>query len=199
MIVNHIHHALAQVRELQHTLIERQRFRGYSGPARAAAGTVALAAAIILGSAEFPRTTTAHLWGWGCVFALALAMNCVASLYWFLRDPQVNREWRKLRPTLDVFPPLIVGGVLSLGLIWRGHHDFLPGAWMCLYGLANLASRHVLPKAMGLVGGLYVAGGAACLLLPGFVFTNPWPMGVMFFVGELAGGLILYLDRTRKI
>ena len=39
--------------------------------------------------------------------------------------------------------------------------------------------------------------GAVCLLWPGCEFRNPWPMGIVFFCGEMAGGLILYLDRRR--
>jgi hypothetical protein len=29
------------------------------------------------------------------------------------------------------------------------------------------------------------------------MFPNPWPMGIVFFIGETAGGMILYLDRRR--
>ena len=50
MIANHIHDALAQVRELQQRILERQRFRGYSGEARMSAGTFALVGAWIMAS-----------------------------------------------------------------------------------------------------------------------------------------------------
>ncbi len=48
MIANHIHHALAQVRELQQKILEGQRFKGYSGRARAICGVAALAAAAFM-------------------------------------------------------------------------------------------------------------------------------------------------------
>ena len=32
MVANHIHHALDQVRELQQKILDKQRFKGYSGP-----------------------------------------------------------------------------------------------------------------------------------------------------------------------
>jgi len=37
----------------------------------------------------------------------------------------------------------------------------------------------------------YQAAGIACLLAPGITFLNPWPMGLVFFAGETAGGWIL--------
>ena len=48
MIANHIHDALAQVRTLQELILEKRIFKGYSGKARIAAGTLALACAVIL-------------------------------------------------------------------------------------------------------------------------------------------------------
>lgn len=52
MIANHIHDALAQVRELQKNILDKQRFKGYSGRARAIAGSVAL---VGLRFSQFPR------------------------------------------------------------------------------------------------------------------------------------------------
>jgi hypothetical protein len=199
MITDHIHHALAQVKELQRHVLERQKFRGYSGEARAMAGTIALGAALVLGMGRVPATPTAHLLGWGVVFLLALCINYGAVMYWFLYDPHVRRDLRKLKPTIDVFPPLIVGAVLSVALVLRGEHDYLFGVWMCLYGLANLASRHVLPKAFAWVGLFYLAAGFCCLFIPQLTFTNPWPMGLTFFLGEWASGLILHFDQRRAI
>ncbi len=86
-----------------------------------------------------------------------------------------------------------------MAVIAKGQPHFLFGIWMCLFGLANLASRHVLPRAIGLVGLYYVVAGATCLLLPNLSFTNPWPMGIAFFIGEWACGLILHFDQHRKI
>jgi len=199
MITNHIHHALAQVRELQRHVLERQRFRGYSGEARAASGTIALGAAMVLGSGRVGTSDTAQLIGWSIVFLSALIINYGAVMYWFLNAPEVKRDIRKLRPTIDVFPPLVVGAVISLALVSRGEYHYLFGIWMCLYGLANLASRHVLPRSIALVGLFYIATGTVCLFFTAISFTNPWPMGIAFFIGEWASGLILHFDQRRKI
>lgn len=195
MIVNHIHDALAQVRELQQRILERQRFRGYSGGARMCAGTFALIGAWIMMWEGYPREAYAHLLGWGTVFFLAILTNYGSLLYWFAKDAGLHGDVRLLRPTVEVFPPVIVGGLLTLVMLLEGHYDYLFGIWMSLFGLANIASRHVLPYKMGLVGCFYIACGAVCLLSPTRSFLNPWPMGIVFCIGELAGGMLISLDQ----
>lgn len=195
MIANHIHDALAQVRELQQRILERQRFRGYSGGARIGAGTFALIAAWVMSSESYPHDAYAHLLGWGTVFFLAMLTNYGSLLYWFAKDAGLQGDVRMLRPTVEVFPALIVGGVLTFAMILNGDRDYLFGVWMSLFGLANIASRHVLPHKMGLVGCFYIACGACCLFSPARSFLDPWPMGMVFFIGELAGGMLISLDQ----
>jgi len=199
MIANHIHHALAQVRELQQKILEGQRFKGYSGRARAICGVAALAAAAFMSSSHYPDTTAAHALGWGCVALFGVLMNFGSLIHWFLFDPQVKRDIRRLKPTLDALPPILVGGVLTYLLLDNGLHQYLFGTWMCLFGLSNLASRHVLPRRIWLVGTYYIACGTLFLLFGGMTFTNPWPMGIVFFVGEWTGGLVIHFDDPRKL
>lgn len=199
MIANHIHDALIQVQELKHKILEKQRFKGYSGRARALSGTLALAAAAALSFAAVPRTTSAHLAAWSVVFLLSVLLNFGAITYWFLFDPQAGRNPRRLRPVTDVLPPLLVGGILTLVLLLRGNYDDLSGTWMCLYGLANLAGRHALPRRILWIGVYYIAAGAAVLLLLNHSFLNPWPMGIVFFIGEWAGGTILHYDEAERL
>jgi hypothetical protein len=194
MIANHIHDALAQVRELQQKILEKQRFKGYSGRARALAGTLALLAAILMSAPFFPKDTSPHLMGWGVVFAFGFAINYGALLHWFLFDPSAKRDFRRLRPAIDAFPPLLVGGILTLVMILNDQHQFLFGIWMCLFGLTSLASRPVLPKLIWAVGFFYIISGAIYLLSPNKSFLNPWPMGIIFFVGEWFGGIVLHFD-----
>jgi hypothetical protein len=66
--------------------------------------------------------------------------------------------------------------------------------WMCLYGLAHLNARHSLPPRMVSVGLFYILCGGVFMLFPRVDFLNPWPMGIVFFVGEWAGGLALHFD-----
>jgi hypothetical protein len=199
MFSGHIREALAQVRQLQQSVLTRQQFRGYSGPARVVSGTAALMAAAIMSSAHYPATPRAHFLGWGAVFVFALILNGGALLYWFLNDPRVNRNMRRLAPILDSAPSLVVGGALTVMMAFNGVSQYLFGVWMCMFGLTNLASRYVLPRHIWFVGTFYVVCGVAWLLLPQTTFLNPWPMGVVFFAGELMGGCILYSDQRRYL
>jgi len=198
MIAEHIHQALTQVHELQQKILEKQRFKGYSGRARALSGTLAFLAAIFLTFSTYPGTIPAHFALWSLVFVVSLTLNFGAMLYWFLFDPEAKRDLRRLKPLIDVFPPLLVGGLFTLVMVQHKHYSYLFGIWMSFFGLANLASRQVLPKHIWFLGIYYIVWGAVCLLLP-VSFLNPWPMGLIFLFGEWAGGLILHFDENQNL
>jgi hypothetical protein len=189
-----LHDALRQVRELQQAILEKQRFKGYSGRARALGGVVALASGLVLGSPRFPSSPEAHLAGWGVVFLLAMVLNYGVLIYWFLNDPEVDRDVRRLRPALEIAPLLAVGGVVTLALAHHQEFNLLFGVWMVLCGLLNFTSRQVLPRGLFWVGLYYLIAGTVCLIaLPGLSFVhNSWVMGGVFFFGEFFGGLILH-------
>jgi hypothetical protein len=192
-----LHDALRQVRDLQQTILEKQRFKGYSGRARALAGCGALAGAIVLGSGwGAEQKPVIHLIGWGLVFLQAMVLNYGALVYWFLHDPEVERDVRRLRPALEIVPILAAAGALTLALIQREEYDLLFGTWMVLAGLLNFTARQVLPRGLSWVGFYYLLCGVVCLLmLPRLSFTrDPWVMGGVFFLGEFFGGLVLHYD-----
>lgn len=196
---HHIHQALDHIKELKEHIIENQRFRGYSGAARIFCGFLALLTAWVLSTPFYPQTPQAHVVGWGTLCALSVAINYGALLFWFFRNGSEQRDYRRLRPLIDAFPPLLVGGILTFALLRFGFYDLLFGVWMCLFGLTNIASRHVLPKEIWHVGWFYILSGTLYLLfLSQISFLNPWPMGIVFFVGELGGGLLLYKTRSHS-
>lgn len=112
MIANHIHDALSQVKNLQELIIEKRRFRGYSGTARIVGGVVALAGAAVMAGDSIPDSPWAHLIGWGVVLVLSSLINRAALAYWFFFDPEAQRELGKLRPVFDTLPVLAVGGII---------------------------------------------------------------------------------------
>ncbi len=195
MIANHIHDALAQVRKLQEFILSKRLFKGYSGKARMASGAVALAGTVIMASSLVPPEPWAHLVGWGVVLATGVVINYACLLYWFLFNGEVRRNPVMLKPALDAVPALAVGAVFTVTLMDMGLYDLLFGTWMCLYGLAQVAYRRSLPEGIYMVGIGYLLCGAYCLMSSNVVFLNPWPMGVVFFVGEMAGGLVLVTYR----
>lgn len=185
-----IEDALDQVRRMQELVLERRRFQGYSGWARMASGAIALIGAFLLAHGGFAAAAEAHLRGWAAVLAAALVLNYGALAGWIMVHPEVRRNPVMLKPALDALPALAAGGALTLALIQSQRLDLLFGSWMMMYGLAQTAYRNSLPRGIYFTGLVYLVCGAA-LLLRAPPFTNPWPMGIVFLLGELAGGLSL--------
>ena len=131
--------ALSRVRKLQEILLAKRFFGGYSGRARFCSGCTALLAASILSRPTFSTEVKSHLFGWGIVLAICLLLNYGTLLYWFLFDPEADRKPLQLKPALYAFPAFGVGAVFSALFIQNKLYDFLPGMWMCLYGLAQVA------------------------------------------------------------
>jgi hypothetical protein len=194
VIASNIHDALRQVRDIKAGLLAGETFTVYSGRMRALAGAFALLGAIIMSRSFYPATIRAHLIGWGVVMAAAFSANYFALFRWFFHHPDRDRDWRRLVPAAEGLPPIFVGGILSTVFILHGLFAPLFGMWMCLFGLTNLSSRRVLPKGSRPLGFFYIACGSGCLFIsPSFI--NPWPMGIVFFVGEILGGYIFDVHR----
>ncbi len=199
MIASHIHDALAQVRKLQELILEKRNFRGYSGTARMMGGVAAIVGTLILASNTIiPKAPLFQLAGWSVILVVALALNYGALACWFFFDSEARRELLKLMPALDAMPALAIGAVLSLAVILQEQYQLLFGIWMCLYGLVHVVYRQSLPKANYVVGVFYMLSGSYCLLDPRISFVNPWPMGLVFFIGEVSGGYILYRNRLKE-
>lgn len=197
MLVPHVHRALEQVRDIRERVIDRQLFGGYSGPARMAGGCVALLAAVMLSLETVPATAEAHLIGWGIACLAAFSINAGALFRWYLRRAGGKRKIEDLRPVIDSVAPLVVGGIVTWVLIGIEAFDVMCGVWMCVFGLVNIASRHALPKATWHLGWFYIACGAFYLFVwPDRSFINPWPMGIVFFLGECAGGTVFSRSRV---
>lgn len=198
MTAAQVQDALSQVREMRNRMIERKRFRGYSGIARAAGGMLALGTAAVISMPFYPHNKVAHADAWGTLALLAFILNLSALLRWFYTDPEVSRDARRLIPVFYTLPPFLVTSVLTVMMLLNGDYEYLVCLWMCGYGLVNLSQNPVLPPGIRVVGLYYVACGVACIMVFRFPFMNPWPMGVVFFIGELWGGAIFYANRTGR-
>ena len=198
MIATHVHDALSQVRRLQALILARKNFQGYSGVARMASGTVTLGAAMILDTNVVPRSVIGHLVGWSMVLGLAMVINYGALAYWYFTDPDAKTSPMSLFPAIDAVPALAAGGVLSAALVMWGHFNMLHGVWMLLFGVAHTGYRLSLPRAHYFVGIFYMICGTAYLGYGVETFTNPWPMGLVFFAGESMGGWIFWRSRVEN-
>jgi hypothetical protein len=64
-------------------------------------------------------------------------------------------------------PAMAAGGVLTAVLFRAGEFGFLPGAWMLLYGAGVVAGGSASVRVVPLMGGCFMALGAATLLAAG--------------------------------
>lgn len=185
--------ALLQVRQLRARVIEGKIFQGYSGKARILGGVVAILGCLVMSLPFYPASVKAHVVGWGVVCIVAAAFNYLSLFAWYRRLPEEDREILQLKPAIDALPVFTVGGILTLVCLQVGQAGMLFGVWMLIFGLVNTASRSQLPSALWWLGWYYIVCGIYYLLVFSVRdFLQPWPMGIVFAVGEVCGGVILH-------
>ena len=195
MIANHIHDALNQIDQLRRFVLEKKSFKGYSGKARIAGGMVAILGAVAIYGLKLPNDKPMnHFIIWCVVLAVALLLNYGALFLWFLRDSNAEKEWKNLIPAVDAVPALAVGAFITIAFPLQNQFNILVPLWMFLYGLVHIPYRLNLPRNIYLVGLFYIVSGGILLFLQE-PFTNPWPMGIVFGIGETLGGIALMKNR----
>lgn len=194
--------ALSDLAEVRDRLAHLQRFEGYSGPAAAASGLVALiAGAIQLQLAPLPHSHDAlrlYLIIWLSSLAAALALNYGAVLVWLLRHRGPGTESRFRSAALSIAPSVVLGGVLTAALVDQSAYVLLPGTWFALYAIGLFASRSVIPESTRLVTFAFAALALAFLLTPLKALALAWwvmPLG--FGIGQLAIGYLLWRSRLQ--
>ena len=171
-------------------------FRGYSGRARLIGAVIAVVGTVMLSSSLVPRTPWAHTIGWGLIALLAAGVNYFALAWWYAKQPEDSRGLTSIRPVFDSLPALVCGALLTFVFIRGGLYDLLFGMWMLLFGVMHTSSRHSLPPRIWWLGWFYIAAGLwYYFIIDTQDFLNPWPMGCVFMVGEIAGGIILRSHR----
>ena len=199
MIASHVHDALSQVDNLQKLIAEKRRFKGYSWIPRLINAFLVLACAWILSIDGVAVSDEEYLVGWGILLALALILNYGFVAFWFLFDVEVKKDFNKVLPVFTAVPALLVGAILSISVIINRDYQYLYGIWMCMFGITHLSYRFSLPKVSYAVGIFYILCGTFFLLIEPVEFSNPWPMGIVFCVGEIFGSYAFYQIRRKKI
>ncbi len=198
MIASHVHDALSQVEKLQRLIVEKRQFKGYSWIARLINSILAVTCAWILSLDGVAKTPGAHLLGWAILVTVALIVNYGFVAFWFLFDVEVKKNFNKVLPVFTALPALFVGAILSAAVILHHDYQYLYGIWMCMYGTTHLLYRFSLPKISYGVGIYYIVCGTFLLIVYPVPFSNPWPMGIVFGVGELFGCYAFYQIRREK-
>jgi type IV secretory pathway TrbD component len=192
--------ALTQISEIRRQLARSEVFRGYRAATVASTGLIALVAAVVQ-SQWLPDRI-------GIVLALWLGAALVSvgiigtAMYLRCRRFASRLENELTLSAVEQFLPcLVAGGLLTAALYMFAPLQcwLLPGLWALLFGLGVFASRRLLPRGAGAVGGWYfICGSASIALAAADHRFNPWHMAVAFGLGQLFTALFLYWNLERK-
>ena len=159
--------ALEHLRVIRSLLEKSQVYRAISAPAALCGGVLALAAsAVAISSGRI--SSRAFLAEWLAILVVTSAVN-----FFMLHREASSRsqpffsENNRLALALRAFgPPMLVGGLLGVGLIW--YRDDLALAslvWILCYGLALLATEHFSPRSLVRLGRAFLVVGAFCAVM----------------------------------
>lgn len=188
--------ALADLEEVRDRLAACQQFKGYSGPAAAASGGIALAAGL-LQWALIPHPSTVadgrtYLLVWFGCLAIALLLNYGALGVWYAHNVGRQERVRARSAGITLLPAIALGAVLSLALILHGVIWMLPGVWYSSYAVGLFASRAMVPKGAIPLAAAFGIAGAVLLLSPDTSMPLSWwimPLG--FGLGQIFIGWLL--------
>jgi hypothetical protein len=150
-----------------------------------------LAAAVQERSIPTPRQAIdAYVELWGTVAIVSMVIGGVAMLVRLWRLGSAVQRSLSVSAIQQIVPSLIAGAMMSSVVLYV-YPAILPGMWMMFFGLGLFASRPLLPRPIGWMGGYYLLAGM--LALSGRVDAlDPWTMGLTFGIGQLAIAAMLY-------
>jgi hypothetical protein len=184
--------ALIQIADIRQRMARAGTFRGYPSVPTAVSGGLALVAAAVQGLwIPAPRQAIdAYVELWGTVAIVSLVIGGVAMLLRLWRLGSAVQRSLSVSAIQQIVPSLIAGAMMS-SVVWYIYPEILPGMWMMFFGLGLFASRPLLPRPIGWMGGYYLLAGM--LALSGRVDAlDPWMMGLTFGFGQLAIAAMLY-------
>lgn len=191
--------ALEQINEIHGHMARGQVYRGYRPLPVAISGAGGLLAAWLQPTFVSDGDPRHFVTYWLTVAGLSALVAASAVGMHFLRQTTYER-----RQTLFVWgqflPCVIAGGVVGAGVAGAvpAAVGLLPGLWAVIFSLGIFSSRPFLPRAAGWVALYYLVGGAWLLLHPVNPAQPAWPLALLFFIGQCAGALILYLKLERN-
>jgi hypothetical protein len=193
--------ALSDLEEVRDRLSRVQRFEGYSAPAAAASGFVALlAGAVQLRLIALPRTPAEmHLYLaiWMTCLAIALAFNYGAAAFWLLKHHTPGAQGQFRSAARSIAPSVVLGGALTLALINHASFALLPGTWFALYAIGLFASRGAIPKPVLGVALAFAALGLLFLTTAlDTIALSWWVLPLGFGFGQIAIGYLIWQGST---
>jgi len=155
--------AADHLRYIRETMERAAEFTAVPGWGGVTMGLTALGAAVIAA-----RQTNPH--GWVAVWlaeafvAVAIAGPAAATKARRANSSLFSGPGRKF--VLSFAPPIVVGGLLTLGLYQLGAVSVLPGVWLLLYGTAIVTGGAFSVRVVPVMGLCLMAVGAGALFAP---------------------------------
>jgi hypothetical protein len=155
--------AADHLRYIRETMESAAEFTAVPGWGGVAMGATALAAAFLASLQDSTRAWLA-VWLAEVFVALAIAAPAAATKARRANSALFSGPGRKF--ALSFAPPIIVGGLLTLGLFKFGAVTLLPGVWLLLYGTAIVTGGAFSVRAVPIMGMCLMALGGAALFAP---------------------------------
>lgn len=193
--------ALDQIHDIRCQIARTLTFRGYRSASTAFTALVAVCAAVvqtlIAGDGEVSLHQYLKIWFGAAVVSLIvvgieMAVRCIRSRHPLQRELSLA--------AVEQFLPCIVAGVLLTYVIVQFADDFawaMPGLWMVLFSLGVFASRRLLSRPVVFVAAFYLLAGLLVLTMRRGLQLQPWVMGSVFGLGQIAAAAVLYWTLER--
>ncbi|MCJ7503615.1 MAG: hypothetical protein MUP80_11225 [Acidobacteriia bacterium] len=157
------HQAMEDIRYIRETLERSTSFTavpGKGGVLMGITGLLAAGVAVRMPSADGWLAT----WMLEALVALALGGWTMRRKARAANVPLLSGPGRKF--ALGLSPPLLAGGLRTVGLYRAGLLSALPGTWLLLYGAGVVTGGAFSVRAVPLMGACLMALGAAALFSP---------------------------------
>ncbi|NNM88760.1 MAG: hypothetical protein HKL95_09615 [Phycisphaerae bacterium] len=195
--------AISQISEIHAQMAASQVFRGYRSATALFSAAMAVGTAIV--QSQFLAHPARHVGLYLLLWIAAAALSLIViALEMVLRCHRLNSEIQTRLTLLAVesFLPSLIAGAALTYLLFRFEAAavwLLPPMWMILFSLGILASSRILPRATIYSGSYYLLAGIFSMVsFHGAPMFNPWIMGLVFGMGQLATAGILYYTLERK-
>jgi hypothetical protein len=151
------------LRFIRETMERSASFTHVSGLGGILMGAIALAAGVAASVATRPMAWLA-IWLGAAGLSFAVAAWATARKSRAEGVPLLSGPGRRF--AWNMIPPLLAGGVLTLGLVRAGLFDLLPPTWLLLYGAGVVTGGSYSVRPIPLMGVGFMLAGVLALLSP---------------------------------
>ncbi|MGH3054266.1 MAG: hypothetical protein ACRDL7_04725, partial [Gaiellaceae bacterium] len=154
--------AMENLRFIRGAMEQASSFTAVPGWGQVAMGLSALAAAAVAARQSTDARWLA-VWVAEALLGVALGFSALAAKARRLGQPMLSGAGRRF--ALSFTLPVLAAALITSALVRAGQYAPLPGLWLLLYGVALAAGGAFSVPAVPILGGCFVALGAAGLFV----------------------------------